>query len=122
MLIQTVDTANHLILIESYQLGQVRIRQNWLATPLLIIPGQLPKTLSPHDFSDLLLDTVSFLHAGSAELLLIGTGAKQQFASDHQYAILAELPFGFELMSSAAACRTYNLLIADGREVAVLVY
>jgi len=52
------------------------------------------------------------------EVLLLGSGARQVFPPA---ALLAELHarrVGFEVMDTGAACRTYNLLVAEGREVA----
>jgi uncharacterized protein len=51
------------------------------------------------------------------ELVLIGTGARQRFLSPLQTLPLAQARVGFEVMDSAAACRTFNILVAEGRHV-----
>lgn len=48
------------------------------------------------------------------EILLIGTGETQIF---HHPKLLAELPIGYEVMTTLAACRTFNLLANEGRAV-----
>ena len=51
-------------------------------------------------------------------LVLLGTGATQQFAPPALRAALREKGLTLESMTSAAACRTYNVLLAEGRLVA----
>ena len=58
----------------------------------------------------------------SARVLLLGTGARQRFPSPRLAAELAALGIGVEVMDSAAACRTYNVLAAEGRQVAAALY
>ena len=56
------------------------------------------------------------LNAG-AEIILIGTGAKQQFLSPKLAAALSAHGAALECMTSAAACRTYALLASERRKV-----
>lgn len=51
------------------------------------------------------------------EVLLLGTGAHQVFLSSELAAYLGEAGLGVEPMSTGAACRTYNVLLAEGRRV-----
>jgi uncharacterized protein len=56
------------------------------------------------------------------EVLIIGTGRKFTFPPPHALRPLAEARIGHEVMDTAAACRTYNVLLGEGRKVmAVLV-
>jgi uncharacterized protein len=52
------------------------------------------------------------------EVLLIGTGSKQRFPHPKLTRALAEARVGIEVMDLQAACRTYNILMAEGRRVA----
>ena len=52
------------------------------------------------------------------EILLVGTGARQRFPHPGLTRALAEKRIGIEAMDVQAACRTYNILIAEGRRVA----
>lgn len=52
-----------------------------------------------------------------AEVIIVGTGAKQQFLPPRTAAALAARGVGLECMSTAAACRTFMLLTAEGRRV-----
>jgi uncharacterized protein len=51
------------------------------------------------------------------ELVLIGTGGRQRFPKPELLKPLIAAKIGFEIMDSQAACRTYNILVGEGRQV-----
>lgn len=51
------------------------------------------------------------------EVLLLGTGSRLRFPAPACLKLLAEANIGFEVMDTAAACRTYNILMSEGRNV-----
>ena len=51
------------------------------------------------------------------ELILIGTGSRQCFPRPELLKDLISAKIGFEIMDSQAACRTYNILVGEGRQV-----
>jgi uncharacterized protein len=51
------------------------------------------------------------------ELIIIGTGKRQRFPGPELLKTLIEAKIGFEVMDSQAACRTYNILVGEGRQV-----
>ncbi|MBU3670408.1 MAG: hypothetical protein FGM17_06780 [Polynucleobacter sp.] len=51
------------------------------------------------------------------ELVLIGTGSRQRFPKPELLKPLIAAKIGFEIMDSQAACRTYNILVGEGRQV-----
>jgi uncharacterized protein len=52
------------------------------------------------------------------EIVLIGTGASFQFPEQALLAPLQKAGIGVEVMDTQAACRTYNILLGEGRNVA----
>ena len=52
------------------------------------------------------------------EIVLLGTGPKQRFPHPRLTAALARAGIGVEVMDVQAACRTYNILVAEERKVA----
>ena len=52
------------------------------------------------------------------EIVLLGTGPKQRFPHPRLVAALARAGIGVEVMDVQAACRTYNILVAEDRKVA----
>lgn len=67
------------------------------------------ETLTSEDFAALLQH--------GANVTLIGTGTRQRFPSPALLRPLIDAQRGFEVMDTAAACRTYNILAAEGRNV-----
>lgn len=61
------------------------------------------------------------LIASQPELILLGTGSKPRFPPRELVFALARQGIGLEAMDTAAACRTFNILIGDGRKVAAVL-
>ena len=55
--------------------------------------------------------------AARPEIVLLGSGAKFRFPSPAVLAPLYNAGIGVEVMDTKAACRTYNILLAEGRRV-----
>ncbi|MGE5093574.1 MAG: Mth938-like domain-containing protein [Betaproteobacteria bacterium] len=51
------------------------------------------------------------------EIVLLGTGARLDFPSPALLAPLYKAGIGVEVMDTPAACRTYNILLGEGRNV-----
>jgi uncharacterized protein len=51
------------------------------------------------------------------ELVLVGSGARLRFPAPALLTPLIDARIGIETMDTAAACRTYNVLLAEGRSV-----
>ena len=61
------------------------------------------------------------LLAENPEMILLGTGAKPEFPPRELVFSLARRGIGLEVMDTAAACRTFNILVGDGRKVAAVL-
>ena len=76
---------------------------------------------------DMVVDPMAFLDnrpglqkpQDAPEVILVGTGSKQFLLPAHVTAPLLQLHIGIEAMSTQAAARTYNILMAEGRQVIV---
>jgi len=55
------------------------------------------------------------------DVLLLGTGIRQQFPHPRLYRALTEAGIGLECMDTPAACRTYNILVAEDRKVVAAI-
>ncbi len=56
-----------------------------------------------------------------AEIVIIGSGTKLVFPKPESLRPLIQARIGYEIMDSRAACRTYNVLLAEGRKVGLLL-
>ena len=55
------------------------------------------------------------------EVLLLGTGARQRFPHPRLYRSLTDAGIALECMGTPAACRTYNILVAEDRKVVAAI-
>ena len=55
------------------------------------------------------------------DVLLLGTGVIQRFPHPRMYRALTDAGIGVECMDTPAACRTYNILVAEGRRVVAAI-
>jgi uncharacterized protein len=81
----------------------------------------LPERVAPwggRRFDQLTADDFAFLATLQADIVLLGTGARQRFPPPRLSAPLAQAGIGLEVMDVQAACRTYNILVAEERKVA----
>lgn len=69
-------------------------------------------------FEDLSAADFDVVLMRAPEILLLGSGPRLRFPSPAYYAALLKVRIGVEVMDSAAACRTFNILAAEGRRVA----
>ncbi len=70
-------------------------------------------------FAELTPDHFERLAALKPEIVIFGSGSRQRFAPAALTRSLIEKQIGLESMDSHAACRTYNILAAEGRDVAL---
>ncbi len=105
-------------LIRSYGAGQVRIGETAHATSVIVTATALIAPWRPRAVQDLAAADLEALLGLAPEVVLLGTGARQQFPDSQILRILFEQRIGVEVMDTSAACRTYNVLVAEGRNVA----
>ena len=81
----------------------------------------LPERVLPWSaasFDRLSAEDFGFPSGLQAEIVLLGTGPRQRFPHPRLTAPLTRAGVGVEVMDLQAACRTYNILVADERKVA----
>jgi len=72
----------------------------------------------PESFEALAPEHFAALLELGVEIVLLGTGPKQRFPHPRLTAALSRAGIGVEVMDLQAACRTYNILVAEERKVA----
>ena len=87
-------------------------------TSLVVLPTRVETNWPLGPDNEINTDAIRFLASCEAEIVLIGTGSDQRFPHPAALRPLIEAGIGFEVMSTAAACRTYNILVAEDRSVA----
>ena len=98
------------------RLGVVEYRVNILVTPERVLTGWAAggfDALSEADFAA--------LAELEPEVVLLGTGASLRFPHPRLTRVLTDAGIGVEVMDTPAACRTFNILAAEGRKVAAAI-
>ncbi len=99
--------------IDGYGPGFFRVGGDVQEAPLAILPSGIAPW-SGYDDADPLLAA-----AGEVDVLLIGTGPEIGHIPADLRARLEGAGLGVEVMASPQACRTYNVLLGEGRRVAI---
>ena len=95
----------------------VLVNQETLATSFLLAPNELVQDWRPTSSSDLQPADMDAVIALQPALVLLGTGPRQRFPAAAVMAALLTRGIGIEVMDSAAAARTFNVLATEGRRV-----
>ena len=104
-------------LINAYAPGSITINHKAHARSLIVTPAQVTDW-PPTSFDNLLAAHFEMLAGMPWEVVILGTGAKLRFPPPALTRALTEAKIGLEVMDTGAACRTYNILMSDGRRVA----
>lgn len=106
--------------ISSYGDGYIEINQKKYCSGLTLIGQDIVEHANQHA-ADLSMDTLQTLLTSAPEVILIGTGKCLVFPDRRMLKRVQEAGIGCDVMDSGAACRTYNILTAEGREVAAWI-
>ena len=85
----------------------------------VIVTASEVRAWNAADFAHLTAENFAELAALDVEIVLLGTGSRQRFPHPRLTAPLGQAKIGVEVMDTKAACRTYNILVAEGRRVAL---
>jgi uncharacterized protein len=113
-----LDVPGGVNLVRGYRPGEVRIGDRSYATSIIVTPTTLIERWRPSAGDDVRVEDLEPLLGLAPEVVLLGTGAQQRFPDPTVLRLLYEQRIGVEVMDTAAACRTFNVLVAEGRAVA----
>ncbi|MEY3724309.1 MAG: hypothetical protein RLZZ365_244 [Pseudomonadota bacterium] len=103
--------------ITGYGIGFVEVNKTPYSYALIVQPDGEVKAWSVEECQELSEEHFSMISALQPELVIVGTGKKQIFLNPKILQPLIRAKIGFEMMDSQAACRTYNILMGEGRKV-----
>lgn len=92
-----------------------------LSQPVVLTGSTLLTTWRPADAAQLQADDFDAVMELEPEVVLLGTGERLRFPDGAVQRRFLEARIGFEVMDTAAACRTYNVLMMEGRRVAAVL-
>ena len=94
-----------------------RVNDRVLETSFILAPNELIEGWKVDASAALVPDDLAPLLALNPELVLLGTGERQVFPSAAVMATCLTRGIGIEVMTNAAAARTFNVLAGEGRRV-----
>ena len=114
----TQDSGSARYLIRGYGAGEIKINDQSYRGAVLVSGNFLKHEPEIRSLEALLKIDAGTLLELDPELVILGTGARQEFPPAHYGATFLKAGIGFEVMDTGAACRTYNVLIAEQRRAA----
>ncbi|HET7369762.1 MAG TPA: Mth938-like domain-containing protein [Gammaproteobacteria bacterium] len=105
-------------LIRRYGDGFIVVNEATIETSVILTPTTFDTNWPPESFDELTAAHMEMLLATEPDLVLLGTGRVQRFPKPEIMAPLYQGGVGVEVMQTAAACRTFNILLNEGRKVA----
>lgn len=105
--------------VTSYEDNAVEINLVPFSKSLIVLPEIAPAAWLVTSFDALTIEHFEQINAISPDVVILGTGKRQRFVHPRLTAPLTTRRIGVECMDNQAACRTYNILMTEGRKVAL---
>jgi uncharacterized protein len=103
--------------IRAYEPGKITINDKVYQTSVIVTPAQIIPDWEIRHCNQLTEQHINTLLELKPDVILLGTGEDLIFPNTDILMPLTQNAVGIEVMTTAAACRTYNVLMAEGRNV-----
>ncbi|MDD3608608.1 MAG: Mth938-like domain-containing protein [Halothiobacillaceae bacterium] len=114
-----LDSAPVPFRIQAHGEGWVSINGERHERSLVLTPQNLRTDWPPTGIETLAPEHANWLCEDQPEVVLLGTGPRQRFPSGAFLGQIARHGLSPEVMDNGAACRTYTILISEGRRVSL---
>ncbi|MDG6778010.1 Mth938-like domain-containing protein [Thiomicrorhabdus sp. zzn3] len=108
---------SNVLVVKHYEPGLVKINDRQLQNSCFLNQKQLVEHWPCDHIGQLDSQRLDALFALNPEVIILGTGEQQVFPEPKLFAYCAQKGIGLEVMNNSAACRTYNVLTTEDREV-----
>lgn len=103
--------------IHAWESGRMRVGNRWLTGHVIVAPDRIVPDWNVGDAAGIAYEHLAPAIDLDPEIILLGTGPEAAVPDVGLIASLAQLSIGLEIMSTPAACRTYNVLVSEQRRV-----
>ena len=103
--------------VTGYDDRGVEINAERFEFSLIVMPEAAPRPWNAPTFESLTAEHFEKIEQDQPDVVILGTGERQRFVHPRLIAALSQRHIGVECMDSKAACRTYNVLMGEGRKV-----
>ena len=115
---ETADTH----LVTAWQQGGLRIGDVWIRRHVIVTADRIVRDWQATDPENLAPDDLEAALAADPDIIILGTGETLRRPRLDLMALMAQRRIGIEIMDTPAACRTYNVLVHEGRSVAAALF
>lgn len=112
-----LDDIDERLVIRGYGPGELAVGRQTYTSSLLVTPDGVVADWGPGGVDEITSRHLLAILDYSPELLILGTGERQAFPEPRLFVDLMDARVGYEVMNTPAACRTYNILLGEGRRV-----
>ena len=109
-------------LIRAWEPGRVRIADRWVAGNVIVGTDRSSRTGPPPRPHRLTIAELEPALALEPTIIVLGTGTEQLLPDVELMAAVAARSVGLEIMSTPAACRTFNVLLQEQRRVVAALF
>jgi uncharacterized protein len=103
--------------IKSFSEGEIRIADQVLTGHVILTSEKIIGEWSPPPIEELSIADFNLILEQEPEVIVFGTGNVQRFPNGALTTGILRQGIGFEVMGTAAACRTFNVLVSEYRHV-----
>lgn len=103
--------------VKKYQPGEVQINAQTFTHSLFLTQTEIFDRWQCSNIKDLSIENLQAILDQSPEVIILGTGNQQVFPEPKLFAHCFNRGAGLEVMANDAACRTYNILTTEDRDV-----
>ena len=114
----TQDTSDANYIITRYEPNRVFVNHEAYSNNLIICPNKLISPWEINSLNELNEKNLTIIFELKPEIVLLGTGEEWVIPDAKVIASFAQHGIGLESMNTRAACRTYSILVAEGRHAA----
>lgn len=111
------DPKQSLNTVTRYDRSFIEINEVRFTESILVMPEGFIEPWKVNTFAELNLNHFLHILDKRPALVIFGSGSKLRFPAAHLLQDLIHARIGFETMDTQAACRTYNVLMSEGRFV-----
>ena len=108
---------NNGLMVRACDNGQVTVGQQRYRRSLILTPDQVIPDWRPRRYHEIAEQDFELVLSLQPDIILLGTGTTLCFPPAKLSAGILATGTGFEVMDTAAACRTYNILLSEKRKV-----
>jgi uncharacterized protein len=108
--------------VRSYTPGELRVGEASYTRSCLLAADSIVPDWPPQTIDELRSEHLDAVLALKPEVVILGTGPRQQFPPAALMSKVLSRGVGFEVMDTGAACRTFNILIAEDRRAVAALF